>query len=129
MIRRSPTSTRTDTPFPYTTLFRSRTPLPASEREPPIRELDDHRPIVEGAGDHDQAVEQRLPLVRAVGQQIDFRHHEVADLTLLFAVAAFVVALDTEARLKRVDGAAIRALFLQLGRASCRESWWPYGYI
>src|SRR3546814_10684898 len=70
----------------------NRTPLPAAEREPPIRELEDHRPIVEGAGDHDQAVEQRLPLVRAVGQQIDFRHHEVADLTLLFAVAELVVA-------------------------------------
>src|SRR3546814_9229545 len=36
MIRRPPTSTRTDTPFPYTTLFRSRTrsrgtPLTLSE--------------------------------------------------------------------------------------------------
>src|SRR3546814_13802236 len=53
--------------------------------------------------------------------QIDFRHHEVADLTLLFAVAELVVALDTEARLKRVDGAALRALFLLLFLFRCRE--------
>src|SRR3546814_9799817 len=34
MIRRPPRSTRTDTLFPYTTLFRSRTVLPATARVP-----------------------------------------------------------------------------------------------
>src|SRR3546814_18940484 len=40
MIRRPPRSTRTDTLFPYTTLFRSRTRPPrsiATRRQPPIR--------------------------------------------------------------------------------------------
>src|SRR6056297_2356150 len=37
MIRRPPRSTRTDTLFPYTTLFRSRSPRPAAGRRPPRR--------------------------------------------------------------------------------------------
>src|SRR3546814_5692590 len=53
MIRRPPRSTRTDTLFPYTTLFRSqsegapdRDPLPGSDelRLPDLRRVDDGRP-------------------------------------------------------------------------------------
>src|SRR3546814_18445332 len=36
-IRRPPVSTRTDTPFPYTTLFRSAIPLPGELGRPRIR--------------------------------------------------------------------------------------------
>src|SRR3546814_5586094 len=36
MIRRPPRSTRTDTLFPYTTLFRSRLPTNASSSQPPV---------------------------------------------------------------------------------------------
>src|SRR3546814_18981706 len=46
MIRRPPRSTRTDTLFPYTTLFRSR--LPAAPRSSPQEVLDD--PHVEAMG-------------------------------------------------------------------------------
>src|SRR3546814_3232046 len=37
MIRRPPRSTRTDTLFPYTTLFRSPSPAPRACRVPPAR--------------------------------------------------------------------------------------------
>src|SRR3546814_9758877 len=39
MIRRPPRSTRTDTLFPYTTLFRSNPPLPSQGREPKERSM------------------------------------------------------------------------------------------
>src|SRR3546814_2278343 len=42
MIRRPPRSTRTDTLFPYTTLFRSHLPLPALRCS--------HKRVCEGAG-------------------------------------------------------------------------------
>src|SRR3546814_5075980 len=42
MIRRPPRSTRTDTLFPYTTLFRS--PAPADSRAPPDRRPRPHDP-------------------------------------------------------------------------------------
>src|SRR3546814_3609254 len=38
MIRRPPKSTRTDTLFPYTTLFRSRTAAAAHEPDPDLRQ-------------------------------------------------------------------------------------------
>src|SRR3546814_14761986 len=46
MIRRPPRSTRTDTLFPYTTLFRSQ-PLRAGD----LRERDDRRPIARIGGE------------------------------------------------------------------------------
>src|SRR3546814_13527507 len=52
MIRRPPRSTRTDTLFPYTTLFRSRRESDA-EAEQPEDELKTHR--------HDDAGEDRAP--------------------------------------------------------------------
>src|SRR3546814_7190431 len=53
MIRRPPRSTRTDTLFPYTTLFRSLVPLALVQ----LRQLGDReRQQVSGAGDRDDAV-------------------------------------------------------------------------
>src|SRR3546814_12313744 len=55
MIRRPPRSTRTDTLFPYTTLFRS--PGHRRQRRQPGRGLvapHDHQPEVQGPGDADQ---------------------------------------------------------------------------
>src|SRR3546814_17868064 len=48
MIRRPPSSTRTDTRFPYPTLFRSRTFAKVS---PPLRGEDDRQAILEGVAD------------------------------------------------------------------------------
>src|SRR3546814_13212033 len=54
MIRRPPRSTRTDTPFPYTTLFRSRHVRPASRPVfQPLRSAvrtDEHGPAACAAG-------------------------------------------------------------------------------
>src|SRR3546814_17975284 len=46
MIRRPPRSTRTDTLFPYTTLFRSR--APQSVRSPPVRDPPPSDPWADG---------------------------------------------------------------------------------
>src|SRR3546814_20414018 len=45
MIRRPPSSTRTDTPFPYTTLFRARRDVIDAGKRPDAEEqgVDDHR--------------------------------------------------------------------------------------
>src|SRR3546814_8023559 len=55
MMRRPPRSTRTDTLFPYTTLFRSRIPLPLTTRAkcgpvPPMGDQDTRQPSREPAG-------------------------------------------------------------------------------
>src|SRR3546814_20885902 len=49
MIRRPPRSTRTDTLFPYTTLFRSRNPAPR------CRGSSDERPAAEGKEGQEEA--------------------------------------------------------------------------
>src|SRR3546814_2764700 len=49
MIRRPPRSTRTDTLFPYTTLFRSRNPAPRR------RGSSDERPAAEGKEGQEEA--------------------------------------------------------------------------
>src|SRR3546814_1021845 len=46
MIRRPPRSTRTDTLFPYTTLFRSRVVAPADEAERVLQQRLDEQPVV-----------------------------------------------------------------------------------
>src|SRR3546814_5224931 len=79
MIRRPPRSTRTDTLFPYTTLFRSRAfvsrtfrnafriagmgsddsdDAPPSQAEPPCADLNDH--IQQRTGEQAQAISRRV---------------------------------------------------------------------
>src|SRR3546814_7007681 len=65
MIRRPPRSTRTDTPFPYTTLFRSREPVAHAEH--PFSKLPELR--LEGLGDRDA----RALLADAVHAPLDER--------------------------------------------------------
>src|SRR3546814_992137 len=58
MIRRPPRSTRTDTLFPYTTLFRSDDPARqrvGQDRSEPIADRDVHPPII-GCDQEDDAV-------------------------------------------------------------------------
>src|SRR3546814_1149622 len=59
MIRRPPPSTRTDTPLPYTTLFRSRQLLHVDEQ-------DLLAPVDVGTRHHDLAVETARPQQRGV---------------------------------------------------------------
>src|SRR3546814_19939675 len=68
MIRRPPRSTRTDTPFPYTTLFRSRHVRPASRPVfQPLRSAvrtDEHGPAACAAGGVRHRRGRHLPLRR-----------------------------------------------------------------
>src|SRR3546814_12437509 len=67
MIRRPPRSTRTDTLFPYTTLFRSRLVARRQDqphRPPPLRP----RPVPRGDGGGAGTAEHRAGGVGAVGE-------------------------------------------------------------
>src|SRR3546814_14607570 len=69
MIRRPPRSTRTDTLFPSTTLFRS----PGPPRHPPVEPLDQHRQL--RRRHHHLAVGRRRPyepsLLQPLGEQAE----------------------------------------------------------
>src|SRR3546814_20758407 len=139
MIRRPPRSTRTDTLFPYTTLFRSLAVRLALEqppgdharerllapalaahhfgclRQPEIAEIDQRQPIA--------AVEDAHMLVGMAAAAIDpepiiqgqlFQH--VIGLELVEFLRADAVGVRLA---DRVDE--------QIGRASCRERVCPYG--
>src|SRR3546814_15392928 len=100
MIRRPPRSTRTDTLFPYTTLFRS-TFINAERRIQLIRKVIEPR-----AGMADWEV--TMALSNALGYPMHYDHpsqimDEIARLTPTFAGVSF-------ARLEE-----------KIGRASCRE--------
>src|SRR3546814_11615495 len=60
MIRRPPRSTRTDTPFPYTTLFRSPPPKPPPPGLAPLT-----RRMKRGVARGKQAIDARLDLHRS----------------------------------------------------------------
>src|SRR3546814_19176625 len=68
MIRRPPRSTRTDTLFPYTTLFRSpvRAPAAGARLSGRARRRGDHIPILpwQPLGDHGQCAPRQLHAVR-----------------------------------------------------------------
>src|SRR3546814_14553378 len=116
MIRRPPRSTRTDTLFPYTTLFRSDRPVTKASIKQTVR-LD-------------------ADLVRLVAERA--RQRRVTRTEIVEAALASLLSADHEERLeaaltKRIDKLA-RGLerlewdldlsneaFAQIGRASCRE--------
>src|SRR3546814_17501190 len=97
MIRRPPRSTRTDTLFPYTTLFRSSTVTPMGGR---LLRRWLHRPL------RDRGV---------VGQ----RHHAVS--TLIDSGREADPVSGTGQALRETFRALVDAERLQIGRASCRE--------
>src|SRR3546814_21024462 len=104
MIRRPPRSTRTDTLFPYTTLFRSLVFLgtrPACRRRESLRQ----RGLAIAAG----GVELRL------GQPL---HAGKVGSVILFLF--FRPALETPAVRADIDICAYME-YIQIGRASCRE--------
>src|SRR3546814_16703756 len=123
MIRRPPRSTRTDTLFPYTTLFRS--------DEDGVARLcsgDAEQTDPGGAAGQPHIVEEGLrrhAAAQRFGGQLEGRHVEADDA----AVAPAAHVEDQVARRKAVhpafddlaDGAAGHRLVEQIGRASCRE--------
>src|SRR3546814_13225240 len=62
MIRRPPRSTRTDTLFPYTTLFRSLTRETTASCHTELREIRENQPfLVNGRGDRIRTCDPLLP--------------------------------------------------------------------
>src|SRR3546814_15930156 len=100
MTRRPPRSTRTDTLFPYTTLFRSH----------PIGRVNDH--LVARIDRRDERVEQSM-LAADVDRNLVEPEIE--------AVVAAELAADRVLQRDRSVNERIFGLAVQIGRASCRE--------
>src|SRR3546814_13855233 len=82
MLRRPPGSTLTDTPFPYTTLFRS-AQIPASVRRARLdAAIIGRRGVVVEEGDHEGPAPSQPPrrLVGPVSKLADRRRHPFAQL-------------------------------------------------
>src|SRR3546814_14973585 len=111
MIRRPPRSTRTDTLFPYTTLFRSR-----AEREEALSlariELENLAAMLRSADEERVALERSLEPRR--GRIMELQLQEQA---ARLAVEQFAEQLTEH----QVDRQKLRELLEQIGRASCRE--------
>src|SRR3546814_17824738 len=96
MRRRPPRSTRTDTLFPYTTLFRSR-----------LARGDGERPGQHGAGQRDDDVVAHAEVVRAADGPAG------GDVGRLLPGPGGVVVLRADVDARVIDGLAV----LQIGRA------------
>src|SRR3546814_11633983 len=111
MIRRPPRSTRTDTLFPYTTLFRSKGEGSVRQRlvagaEGALHENRvDPAPVLEADRRKDAAVAEAVARVQAdgagVGAVADHRDH--------LAVAESGAALDQRTKQRRADAASASA--------------------
>src|SRR3546814_8593857 len=98
MIRRPPRSTRTDTPFPYTTLFRSRHVRPASRPVfQPLRSAvrtDEHGPAACAAGGVRHRRGRHLPLRRRSCRSVARRSEEhTSELQSLMRISYAVFCL------------------------------------
>src|SRR3546814_13145059 len=112
MIRRPPRSTRTDTLFPYTTLFRSRYESLYAKDEISQQTLDQVRTTARALkAQADQAAAQ-LTAVQTTTEQLGAKRAQLAAAQA--AVAQAQAALD-------------QAKPQQIGRASCRERVCQYG--
>src|SRR3546814_778333 len=151
MIRRPPRSTRTDTLFPYTTLFRSQLPLSLGDvatAESSAHVVDPHKPLPKKQARPPQrhSLPEFLPREEhvlaandscdcpACGGTLKFLGEDVSE-TLEFIPASFKVVRTVRPKLAcgRCDtivqaGAPSRPIArglagpgLQIGRAPCRE--------
>src|SRR3546814_14728338 len=107
MIRRPPRSTRTDTLFPYTTLFRSPEYLA-------------RRYLVGAAPRHLAAFENRLQRGAAARYAALHRADRAAADRRAFLIGQLPRA-DQHERLALVDGQHQQRALHEIGRASCRE--------
>src|SRR3546814_18788923 len=105
MIRRPPRSTRTDTPFPYTTLFRSQTMVPAFAR-----------------ATHASAIEQRRLFDHGRAMVVPLSVSMMA-ATIGGAYLAGWIFIEKTG----IDAALITAILAEIGSASCRERVCQYG--
>src|SRR3546814_9435312 len=88
-IRRPPRSTRTDTLFPYTTLFRSGLPaLASANRARQPRELQRRRHLAQGFALRPEQIIERLPL----------GGHLVHDVEIVVLVGDFILDLRHQRR-------------------------------
>src|SRR3546814_16694014 len=71
MIRRPPRSTRTDTLFPYTTLFRSVQRLPADARRKGVAAVEFGADEVEAADDDARSLDREMIRVVGAGEAVD----------------------------------------------------------
>src|SRR3546814_18407354 len=126
MIRRPPRSTRTDTLFPYTTLFRSPDPALRGQLQA-VRNLRRRRG---GGGRHPRRCLIRRPSFVRSGPPA---RRAASRSAALFE--AFIRNLDRQAAVFAVHGIDIMALtpaagaveaHLQVGRAPGRERGWQY---
>src|SRR3546814_12322354 len=106
MLRRPPRSTRTDTLFPYTTLFRSQTVRPDIGNE------NSQQPVIERLFNQARMVKARC--LNELG-----RHAEALEAFRAPEIGISDLGDDADER---------RAVcnYLQIGRASCRERVCPY---
>src|SRR3546814_11372820 len=129
MIRRPPRSTRTDTLFPYTTLFRSGQPVigvGAGEgvtlRRRKRRELPVQRTLRRaGANEHRPAAHRILPVPVTSQRDVEIVGRAPEELT---AQADIVLALDPAVGRDIVDGAAARSEERRVGKegvSTCRS--------
>src|SRR3546814_1850694 len=96
MIRRPPRSTRTDTLFPYTTLFRSADVLPGTVRGP-----HHHRPRRQGA-DLPGRVTRRFDLPAPAGRRSEEHTSELQSL-MRISYAVFCLKKKKEMKTKKKE--------------------------
>src|SRR3546814_12678166 len=123
MIRRPPRSTRTDTLFPYTTLFRSL--LRAGALAAPM-EIIEERTIGPslGADNIKQGFDATLYGFIAIAIFIILYYHLMgafSTIGLTFNVLLLLAILSMLQATLTLPGIAAIALTLEIGRASCRE--------
>src|SRR3546814_14539204 len=124
MIRRPPRSTRTDTLFPYTTLFRSIFVAPGGS----ATQQGAVSPVHEGERLVDQALGAaalggRFPFIAAADA------HRRIDMAAGDLVGRDACSLAAENGIENVEKHVKAALLerrRQIGRAACRERVWPY---
>src|SRR3546814_16933813 len=114
MIRRPPRSTRTDTLFPYTTLFRSAVRRDRQRREEAVQRLQP-----QSAERHGPALEQAAELFDAVVLQDRGRGHG----RIVMRWPAFGQSLRIR---RRGGGRGCARASAELGRASGREGGGQY---
>src|SRR3546814_15687945 len=107
MIRRPPRSTRTDTLFPYTTLFRSRR----------LAQLQPAVPLVEGLGQQVVAALQ-APLRRVAGELDEGR---LAEACCQVCVGDHAEAVGPGVRRERSEERSVG----KEGVSTCRSRWSP----
>src|SRR3546814_19296716 len=124
MIRRPPRSTRTDTLFPYTTLFRSRHLEVGLVEEFGVgKPRGEHLAI---AVDDSAAAVRRVDIGGADEDVGEFAVLAPAPEIFLVHARGKLDALGRHAEIRRIETAQQRHRPFEIGRAACRERGGPY---